>query len=101
MIFTSDFVKTIVELPHSWQKLVIHVNPYIILYFTNLLQLIDLKCTNNGLNLNKMPLRSCLLISSYNASPEERFKKAYDLLNLRALKFFSPVNKMHIFQCMG
>ena len=28
-----------------------------------------------------------------------RFKKAYKLLNLRALKF-SPVNKMHIFQCM-
>ena len=26
-------------------------------------------------------------------------KKAYELLNLRALKF-SPVNKMHIFQCM-
>ena len=30
----------------------------------------------------------------------ERFKKAYKILNLRALKF-SPVNKMHIFQCMG
>ena len=28
-----------------------------------------------------------------------RFKKACELLNLRALKF-SPVNKMHIFQCM-
>ena len=27
------------------------------------------------------------------------FKKAYELLNIRALKF-SPVNKMHIFQCM-
>ena len=29
-----------------------------------------------------------------------RFKKAYELLNLRALKF-SPLNKIHIFQCMG
>ena len=28
-----------------------------------------------------------------------RFKKDYGLWNLRALKF-SPVNKMHIFQCM-
>ena len=28
-----------------------------------------------------------------------RFKKTYELLNLRALKF-SPVNKMRIFQCM-
>ena len=28
------------------------------------------------------------------------FKNTYDLLNLRALKF-SPVNKIHIFQCMG
>ena len=28
------------------------------------------------------------------------FKNTYELLNLRALKF-SPVNKMHIFQCMG
>ena len=27
------------------------------------------------------------------------FIKTYKLLNLRALKF-SPVNKMHIFQCM-
>ena len=29
-----------------------------------------------------------------------RFKKTYELLNLRALKI-SPVNKIHIFQCMG
>ena len=29
-----------------------------------------------------------------------RFKKAYELLNLRALKF-SPLDKIHIFQCMG
>ena len=32
--------------------------------------------------------------------PGGHFKKAYELLNLRAVKF-SPVNKMHIFQCMG
>ena len=32
--------------------------------------------------------------------PGGRFKKAYELLNLRALKF-SPLNKIHIFQCMG
>ena len=29
-----------------------------------------------------------------------RLKNAYELLNLRALKF-SPVNKIYIFQCMG
>ena len=29
-----------------------------------------------------------------------RFKNTYELLNLRALKF-SPVNKSHIFQCLG
>ena len=29
-----------------------------------------------------------------------RFKKTYELLNLRALKI-SPVNKIQIFQCMG
>ena len=29
-----------------------------------------------------------------------RFKNTYELLHLRALKF-SPVNKIHIFQCMG
>ena len=29
-----------------------------------------------------------------------RVKNAYELLNLRALKF-SPMNKIHIFQCMG
>ena len=32
--------------------------------------------------------------------PWGRFKKAYELLNLRAIKF-SPVNKMQIFQRMG
>ena len=32
--------------------------------------------------------------------PGGRFKKAYELLNLKALKI-SPVNKIHIFQCMG
>ena len=29
-----------------------------------------------------------------------RFNNTYELLNLRALKF-SPVKKIHIFQCMG
>ena len=29
----------------------------------------------------------------------ERLKKTYELLNLRALKF-SPINKIHICQCM-
>ena len=29
-----------------------------------------------------------------------RFRNTYELLNLRALKF-SPVNKIHIYQCMG
>ena len=32
--------------------------------------------------------------------PGGRFKNTYELLNLRALKI-SPVNKIHIFQCMG
>ena len=32
--------------------------------------------------------------------PGGHFKNNYELLNLRALKF-SPVNKIHIFQCMG
>ena len=32
--------------------------------------------------------------------PGGRFKNTYELLNLRALKY-SPVNKIHIFQCMG
>ena len=39
-------------------------------------------------------------ISNHNTTPGGRFKKAYELLNLRAFRF-SPVNKMHIFQCMG
>ena len=33
-------------------------------------------------------------------APGGRFKNTYELLNLSALKF-SPVNKVHIFQCMG
>ena len=40
----------------------------------------------------------CLVLSL--VGPGGRFKKAYGLLNLRALKF-SPLNKIHIFQCMG
>ena len=34
------------------------------------------------------------------SSPGGRFKKTYELLNPRALKI-SPVNKIHIFECMG
>ena len=34
-----------------------------------------------------------------NVWPGRRFKNTYELLNLRALNF-SPVNKVHIFQCM-
>ena len=33
-------------------------------------------------------------------APGGRCKNTYELLNLRALKFL-PVNKIHIFQCMG
>ena len=35
-----------------------------------------------------------------HSSAGGRFKKTYELLNLRALKI-SPVNKIHIFQCMS
>ena len=35
-----------------------------------------------------------------NRGTEARFKETYELLNLKALKI-SPVNKIHIFQCMG
>ena len=38
--------------------------------------------------------------SSSQTPSGERFKNTYELLNLRVLKF-SPVNKIHIFQCMG
>ena len=37
---------------------------------------------------------------SFHVDTGGRFKNTYELLNLRALKF-SPVNKIHIFQCMG
>ena len=42
---------------------------------------------------------SCWL-NLIKAGPGGHFKNTYELLNLRALKF-SPVNKIHIFQCMG
>ena len=42
--------------------------------------------------------RSCC--SFYNMGSGGRFKNTYELLNLRALKY-SPVNKIHIFQCVG
>ena len=38
--------------------------------------------------------------SSMDILPGGRFKNTNELLNLRALKF-SPVNKIHLFQCMG
>ena len=43
---------------------------------------------------------SLATIIIFNSNSGGRFKKAYELLNLRALKF-SPLNKIHIFQCMG
>ena len=36
----------------------------------------------------------------YHGTRGGRLKNTYELLNLRALKFL-PVNKIHIFQCMG
>ena len=41
-----------------------------------------------------------ICLSSLNLAAGGRFKNAYELLTLRALKF-SHVNKIHIFQCMG
>ena len=41
-----------------------------------------------------------MLYTLLSQSPWGRFKNTYELLNLRALKC-SPVNKIHIFQCMG
>ena len=38
-------------------------------------------------------------MSNVSATTVGRFKKAHELLNLRALKF-SPANKMYTFQCM-
>ena len=43
---------------------------------------------------------SCWGLIVHDRVPGGRFKKAYELLNLRALKF-APVNRMHIFQCMN
>ena len=42
----------------------------------------------------------CGTQETFLEAPRGRFKKTYELLNLRALKI-SPVNKIHIFQCMG
>ena len=39
-------------------------------------------------------------MDSPHKGPGGRFNKTYELLNLRALKI-SPVNKIHIFQCIG
>ena len=43
---------------------------------------------------------STSVVDSPRKEPRGYFKMANGLLNLRDLKF-SPVNKMHIFQCMG
>ena len=45
---------------------------------------------------NQISRIPCLAWVTY----EGRFKNTYELLNQRALKI-SPVNKIHIFQCMG
>ena len=45
-------------------------------------------------------ISSCGIDYARHTDPGGRFKKTYELLNLRALKI-SPVNKIHIFQCMG
>ena len=41
-----------------------------------------------------------LHLTEESSNSGAHFKNTYELLNLRALKF-SPVNKFHIFQCMG
>ena len=41
-----------------------------------------------------------LLALNTEGTPGRCFKSTYELLNLRALKF-SPLNKIHIFWCMG
>ena len=54
--------------------------------------------TNSGKRANIRPkhdnVLKCILV------PGGHFKNTFELLNLRALKV-SPVNKIHIFQCMG
>ena len=52
--------------------------------------------TNNEITENTMDCK----YSYMHQWTGGRFKKAYELLNLRALKF-SPLNKIHIFECMG
>ena len=56
------------------------------------------KCGSRSLTTNGITKPHGARITSQ--CPGGRFKKAYELLNLRALKF-SPAHKMHIFQCMG
>ena len=47
-----------------------------------------------------IPVMSCSLSDKAFELQGGRFKNTYELLNLRALKF-SPVNKIHMFQCTG
>ena len=49
---------------------------------------------------NLMRYKSGLKPSSFFIMIRGLIQNSFELLNLRALKF-SPVNKMHIFQCMG
>ena len=44
--------------------------------------------------------RSVLRAACWQLKTRGPFKNTYELFNLRALKY-SPVNKIHIFQCMG
>ena len=52
--------------------------------------------------VNKVLAKTWFIVSTSHVEDTDQggFKKTYELLNLRALKI-SPVNKIHIFQCMG
>ena len=60
----------------------------------------DLAVSRNQLAIIRIKMACHDMIRHDTACSGGRFKKAYELLNLRALKF-SPLNKIHIFQCMG
>ena len=56
--------------------------------------------TDGGTDTGNGNTRRPKLTSVKNCNIREPFENVYELLNLRALKF-SPVDKIHIFQCMG
>ena len=59
----------------------------------NALSILCIECRiSNEASLDHIKFSFC--------EPGGHFKNTYELLNLRALKF-SPVDKIHIFQCMG